>query len=95
MGIKRTGQEVGAPPDHRVELLPDDFKEYRRRYARGVYASYDAMWENVALFGTPEDVAERIAWLRHSGVEHLISSSTMAALRIARCWTRSSCLPHK
>jgi alkanesulfonate monooxygenase SsuD/methylene tetrahydromethanopterin reductase-like flavin-dependent oxidoreductase (luciferase family) len=55
-----------------VDLLPDDFKEYRRRYARGVYANYDAMWENVALFGTPEDVAERIAWLRHAGVENLI-----------------------
>jgi len=72
MWFKRTGQEVGAPPDHRVELLPDDFKEYRRRYARGVYANYDAMWEHVALFGTPEDVAERIAWLRHAGVENLI-----------------------
>jgi alkanesulfonate monooxygenase SsuD/methylene tetrahydromethanopterin reductase-like flavin-dependent oxidoreductase (luciferase family) len=40
MWFKRTGQEVGTPPDHRVELLPDDFKEYRRRFARGVYANY-------------------------------------------------------
>ena len=72
MWFKRTGQEVGAPPDHRVELLPDDFKEYRRRFARGVYANYEAMWEHVALFGTPECVAERIARLRHAGVENLI-----------------------
>ena len=72
MWFKRTGQEVGAPPDHRVELLPDDFKEYRRRFARGVYANYDAMAEHVALFGTPECVAERIEGLRHAGVENLI-----------------------
>jgi alkanesulfonate monooxygenase SsuD/methylene tetrahydromethanopterin reductase-like flavin-dependent oxidoreductase (luciferase family) len=72
MWFKRTGQEVGTPPDHRVELLPDDFKEYRRRYAQGVYANYDAMWDNVALFGTPERVAERVEWLQHAGVENLI-----------------------
>jgi alkanesulfonate monooxygenase SsuD/methylene tetrahydromethanopterin reductase-like flavin-dependent oxidoreductase (luciferase family) len=30
------------------------------------------MWENVAIFGTPESVAERIAGLRQSGVENLI-----------------------
>ena len=72
MWFKRTGQEVGAPPDHRVELLPDDFKEYRRRFARGVYANYDAMSENVAIFGTPEFVAERIAGLQQAGIENLI-----------------------
>jgi alkanesulfonate monooxygenase SsuD/methylene tetrahydromethanopterin reductase-like flavin-dependent oxidoreductase (luciferase family) len=72
MWFKRTGQEVGAPPDHRVELLPDDFKEYRRRFARGVYANYETMWEQVVLFGTPEDVGERIAGLRQAGVENLI-----------------------
>jgi len=55
-----------------VELLPDDFKEYRRRFARGVYANYDAMWENVAIFGAPEFVAERIEGLRQSGIENLI-----------------------
>jgi alkanesulfonate monooxygenase SsuD/methylene tetrahydromethanopterin reductase-like flavin-dependent oxidoreductase (luciferase family) len=72
MWFKRTGQEVGSPPDHRVELLPDDFKEYRRRYAQGVYANYDAMWDTVTLFGTPERVAERVDWLQHAGVENLI-----------------------
>jgi alkanesulfonate monooxygenase SsuD/methylene tetrahydromethanopterin reductase-like flavin-dependent oxidoreductase (luciferase family) len=72
MWFKRTGQEVSAPPDHRVELLPDDFKEYRRRFARGVYADYEVMWENIALFGTPEVVAEHITSLRHAGVENLI-----------------------
>ncbi len=30
------------------------------------------MWEQVVLFGTPEDVAERIEGLRHAGVENLI-----------------------
>ena len=72
MWFKRTGQEVGAPPDHRVELLPEDFKEYRRRFARGVYANYDAMWEHVAIFSTPEHVAERLEGLRQAGVEKLI-----------------------
>jgi alkanesulfonate monooxygenase SsuD/methylene tetrahydromethanopterin reductase-like flavin-dependent oxidoreductase (luciferase family) len=72
MWFKRTGQEVSAPPDHRVELLPDDFKEYRRRFARGVYADYEAMSEHVTLFGTPEFVAERIAGLQQAGVERLI-----------------------
>ena len=52
--------------------MPDDFKEYRRRFARGVYANYDAMSENVALFGTPELVAERIAGLQQAGIENLI-----------------------
>ena len=52
--------------------MPDDFKEYRRRFARGVYANYDVMWENVAIFGTPERIAERIAWLQHAGFENLI-----------------------
>ena len=63
---------MSAPPEHRVELLPDDFKDYRRRFARGVYADYETMWEHVALFGTPESVAERIAGLQHAGVEQLI-----------------------
>jgi alkanesulfonate monooxygenase SsuD/methylene tetrahydromethanopterin reductase-like flavin-dependent oxidoreductase (luciferase family) len=72
MWFKRTGQEVSAPPDHRVELLPEDFKEYRRRYSPGASASYDAMLENITLFGTPDLVAERIERLREAGVENLI-----------------------
>ena len=72
MWFKRTGQEVSSPPEHRVELLPEDFKEYRRRYTQGAYADYDALWENVALFGTPESVADSIEGLRQSGVENLI-----------------------
>lgn len=72
MWFKQTGQEVSAPPDHRVELLPDDFKEYRRRYVPGASASYEAMLENVTLFGTPDFVAERIERLRQSGVDNLI-----------------------
>jgi alkanesulfonate monooxygenase SsuD/methylene tetrahydromethanopterin reductase-like flavin-dependent oxidoreductase (luciferase family) len=72
MWFKRTGQEVSAPPDHRVELLPEDFKEYRRRYSPGASGSYDAMLENVTLFGTPDLVAERIERLREAGVENLI-----------------------
>src|ERR687886_468238 len=31
MWFKRTGQEVGSSPDHRVELLPENFRESRRR----------------------------------------------------------------
>ncbi|MSQ07420.1 MAG: LLM class flavin-dependent oxidoreductase [Dehalococcoidia bacterium] len=72
MWFKQTGQEVAAPPDHRVELLPEDYKEYRRRFAGGAGASYDAMLDSVTLFGTPEVVSERIAGLREAGVENLI-----------------------
>lgn len=72
MWFKRTGQEVSAPPEHRVELLPDDFTAYRRRYARGVSADYDTMAANVTLFGTPAFVAERIAGLQQAGVENII-----------------------
>jgi probable F420-dependent oxidoreductase len=70
MWFKHTGQEVAAPPDQRLELLPEDFKEYRRRFTSE--PSYDAMLDNVTLFGTPDLVAERIAGLRQAGVENLI-----------------------
>ena len=72
MWFKQTGQEVAAPPDRRVELLPEDFKEYRRRFSGGAAANYDAMLDNVTLFGTPDFVSERIAGLRQAGVENLI-----------------------
>jgi len=70
--FKETGQEVGAPPDHQVELLPEEFGAYRRRFARDVTFDYDATFDNVALFGTPDQVAQRIETLRESGVENLI-----------------------
>lgn len=72
MWFKRTGQEVSSPPDHRVELLPEDYREYRRRYAQGSYPDYDEMIRDVALFGTPDHVAGRIEGLRKAGVENLI-----------------------
>lgn len=72
MWFKQTGQEVGAPPDHRVELLPEEYKAYRGRFSRDTTFDYDEMFENVALFGTPDQVAERIEGLRQSGVENLI-----------------------
>ena len=72
MWFKRTGQEVGAPPEHRVELLPEEFGDYRRRFSRETTFDYNAMFDNVALFGTPGQVAERIEVLRKSGVENLI-----------------------
>ena len=72
MWFKETGQEVGAPPDHQVELLPEEFAAYRRRFARDVAFDYDAAFDNVALFGTPDQVAQRIEKLRESGVENLI-----------------------
>ena len=72
MWFKRTGQEVGAPPDHQVELLPEEYRAYRRRFARDVTFDYDAMFQDVALFGTPDQVAERIEGLKRSGVENII-----------------------
>ena len=70
--FKQTGNEVGSPPDHNVELLPEEFSAYRRRFARDVSFDYDAAFDNVALFGTPDQVAGRIESLRASGVENLI-----------------------
>ena len=72
MWFKRTGQEVGAPPEHRVELLPEEFGDYRRRFSRETTFDYNAIFDDVALFGTPDQVTERIEALREFGVENLI-----------------------
>ena len=72
MWFKQTGQEVGAPPDNEVELLPDEYQEYRRRFAKSVTFDYNAMYENVALFGTPDDITTKIKELQSSGVEKII-----------------------
>ena len=72
MWFKQTGNEVGSPPDHNVDLLPEEFSAYRRRFARDVSFDYDAAFDNVALFGTPDQVAGRIESLRDNGVENLI-----------------------
>ena len=72
MWFKQTGIEVGAPPDRNVELLPDEFHAYRRRFSRNTGFDYDAAFENVALFGTPDQVATRIQALKEAGVENLI-----------------------
>ena len=72
MWFKQTGQEVGAPPENQVELLPEDYRAYRSRFSRDVTFDYDAMFQDVALFGTPDQVADHIEILRDSGVEKLI-----------------------
>ena len=72
MWFKHTGQEVSAPPDQRVELLPEEYASYRSRYAPDARFDYSAMCDNVMLFGSPQDLAERIGLLRDSGVETLI-----------------------
>lgn len=70
--FKRTGQEVSAPPDRRGELLPDNYREYRRRFSADAAFDYENMAENVILFGPPDLIAERIETLRQAGVENLI-----------------------
>jgi probable F420-dependent oxidoreductase len=72
MWFKQTGQEVSAPPDRRAELLPENFREYRRRFTSGASSNYEEMVENVTLFGAPDQVAEKIERLRQSAVENLI-----------------------
>ena len=72
MWFKQTGIEVGAPPDRKVELLPDEFQAYRQRFARNTGFDYDAAFENVALFGTPDQVATKIQALKEAGVENII-----------------------
>ena len=72
MWVKETGQEEGAPRDNNVELLPEEYRAYRGRFARDVTFNYDEMYENVILFGTPDDLTSRIQDLEKSGVDKII-----------------------
>lgn len=72
MWFKMTADEVGAPPERRTELLPDNFARYRRRFAAEAAFNYPDMAERVILFGSPEQVSERVEALRQAGVESLI-----------------------
>jgi alkanesulfonate monooxygenase SsuD/methylene tetrahydromethanopterin reductase-like flavin-dependent oxidoreductase (luciferase family) len=70
--FKKTADEVSAPPGRRIDLLPDNFQSYRRRFATEAAFHYQDMVEQVLLFGSPEQVAERVEALRQAGVESLI-----------------------
>ena len=72
MWFKQTGQEVSSPPGQQVELLPENFSEYRRRFESQSQIDYQSMADNVILFGTPDEISERIESLRKDGVENLI-----------------------
>ena len=72
MWFKDTGNEVGAPPERRGELLPANFAEYRRRFSAESSVDFQALADDVILFGAPDRVAEKVAWLQKSGVEKLI-----------------------
>ena len=72
MWFKQTGQEVSAPPDQRLDLLPDEYAAYRSRYSPDARFDYNAMCDNVMLFGSPDHIAERVGRLRDSGAENLI-----------------------
>jgi alkanesulfonate monooxygenase SsuD/methylene tetrahydromethanopterin reductase-like flavin-dependent oxidoreductase (luciferase family) len=63
---------VSAPPERRLDLLPANFATYRRRFATEPTFNYQDMTDQVILFGSPEQVAERVEGLRQSGVESLI-----------------------
>jgi alkanesulfonate monooxygenase SsuD/methylene tetrahydromethanopterin reductase-like flavin-dependent oxidoreductase (luciferase family) len=63
---------VGAPPERRGELLPENFAENRRRFSAETSFDFDAISENVILFGTPDQVAEKGDLLKQSGVQKLI-----------------------
>ena len=84
MWFKETGQEVGAPRDNDVRLLPEEYQAYRGRFTRDVKFDYNSMYETVALFGTPDVITERIKNLKKSGVEKSSFSSTMAGSNTRR-----------
>ena len=63
---------MSAPPERRLDLLPENFAHYRRRFAAEATFNYQEQTEEVILFGSPEQVAERVEALRQSGVESLI-----------------------
>ena len=72
MYFKETGQEVGAHRDNNVELLPEEYRAYRGRFARDVTFNYNEMYENVMLFVKPDDLTARIKDLEKSGVDKII-----------------------
>ena len=72
MWFKETGNEVGAPPERRGELLPDNFAEYRRRFSAESSLDFNQMTEDVILFGSPEQVCGKVESLRDAGVEKVI-----------------------
>ncbi|MFQ6029393.1 MAG: LLM class flavin-dependent oxidoreductase [Dehalococcoidia bacterium] len=72
MWFKTTGDEVGAPPERRGELLPQNFERYRQRFAAETAFNYRDFAENVVLFGSPEHVCQRVEALKQSGVDSLI-----------------------
>ena len=72
MWFKQTGQEVSAPPDNRVDLLPEEYSAYRQRYSPDARFDYAGMCDKVMLFGSPDDIAQRIGELQQCGVENLI-----------------------
>ena len=72
MWFKQTGQEVSALPDQRIDLLPEEYAAYRSRHSPDARFDYPVMCDNVMLFGSPDDIAERVGKLRDSGVENLI-----------------------
>ena len=84
MWFKETGQEVGAPRDNDVRLLPEEYQAYRGRFTRDVKFDYNSMYETVALFGTPDVITERIKNLQKSGVGKSSFSSTMAGSNTRR-----------
>ncbi len=72
MWFKKTADEVSAPPERRVDLLPENFESYRRRFATEATFNYEEIVDQVILFGSPDQVAERVERLRQAGVEQLI-----------------------
>ena len=72
MWFKETGNEVGAPPERRGELLPDNFAEYRRRFSAESSLDFRQMTEDVILFGSPDEVCQKVETLREAGVEKVI-----------------------
>jgi alkanesulfonate monooxygenase SsuD/methylene tetrahydromethanopterin reductase-like flavin-dependent oxidoreductase (luciferase family) len=70
--FKKTADAVSAPPQRRLDLLPENFARYRRRFATEATFNYQDMTEQVILFGSPAQVAERVEALRQSGVESVI-----------------------
>jgi alkanesulfonate monooxygenase SsuD/methylene tetrahydromethanopterin reductase-like flavin-dependent oxidoreductase (luciferase family) len=72
MWFKQTADEVSTPPERRLDLLPENFARYRRRFATEAAFDYENMTDQVILFGSPEQVAKRVEALRQLGVESLI-----------------------
>lgn len=68
-----TQQAAVTPPEQRWELLPDQYRHYRENFPKLHQVDMDTVRDEVALWGPPQHIIERIHMLRETlGIDDLI-----------------------